>query len=134
MHFTIEQIARVCHEANRGLCEAIGDMSQKPWEEAPDWQKDSAIGGVKFHLDAAASGITPSASMGHDAWLADKIKDGWKFGPVKNAETKEHPCIVPYDVLPFEQRMKDYLFSDIVDSFLNGEDIETAIKEAPVGN
>jgi hypothetical protein len=134
MHFTIEQIARVCHEANRALCAAVGDMSQKTWEEAPDWQKESALAGVKFHLDAAASGIIPAASMSHDAWLADKIKDGWKFGPVKDADKKEHPCIVPYDELPFEQKMKDYLFSDIVDSFLNGEDIENSLKEAPVGN
>lgn len=35
-------------------------------------------------------------------------------GPVKDAEKKEHPCIVPYDQLPLDQRMKDYIFAGIV--------------------
>ena len=34
---TIENIARACHEANRAICEAAGDFSQKPWAEAEDW-------------------------------------------------------------------------------------------------
>lgn len=33
----------------------------------------------------------------HENWLRDKEKDGWTFGPVKDAEKKEHPCFVPFD-------------------------------------
>ena len=44
-------IARVCHAANKAWCEANGDYSQKPWDEAEQWQRDSAILGVKFRLD-----------------------------------------------------------------------------------
>lgn len=39
---------------------------------------------------------------------------GWKYGPVKDPERKEHPCFVPYDGLPPEQRAKDYLFRAVV--------------------
>ncbi len=45
---TIESIAKICHEANRAYCATIGDASQLPWEESPDWQRQSAINGVKF--------------------------------------------------------------------------------------
>lgn len=49
-----EQIARIAHETNRAYCESIGDNSQPPWQDAPDWQKLSAINGVKFHLEGHA--------------------------------------------------------------------------------
>lgn len=106
----VKDIAQVCHEVNRAYCESIGDMSQPTWEDAPEWQKSSAINGVKFHIDNPGS--PPSAS--HDSWLKQKEEEGWKYGPVKNPETKEHPCFVPYEELPLSQRSKDYLFSAIV--------------------
>jgi hypothetical protein len=54
----------------------------------------------------------------HTNWLRDKIKDGWKYGPVKNSEKKEHPCMVLYNELPPEQKNKDYLFRAIVRQLL----------------
>ena len=108
----IEQIARVCHEANRSYCQTIGDGSQKPWDDAEPWQRESAVRGVEFALGESAS---PSAQ--HDAWMADKTAAGWKFGPVKDPEKKEHPCMVAYSELPYEQRVKDHLFRAIVRAF-----------------
>lgn len=108
----IEEIARVAHEVNRAYCHSLGDASQPVWEQAPDWQKDSVILGVKFHL--ANPDATPSAS--HDSWLAQKTAEGWKYGEVKNPELKEHPCFTAYENLPQEQRAKDYLFKGVVDS------------------
>jgi hypothetical protein len=49
--------------------------------------------------------------------MQEKKAAGWIYGPVKDPEKKEHPCIVPYDQLPIEQRTKDYLFKAIVDCF-----------------
>lgn len=106
----IESIARVCHEANRAYCQSIGDMSQPPWESAPDWQKKSAITGVTYHLTHPDS----SAQDSHNSWLKEKEADGWKYGPVKDAEKKEHPCFVPFEQLPAEQQKKDHLFLAIV--------------------
>src|SRR4051812_37117375 len=103
---TNEQIAKVCYETNRAFCEVTGDNSQKPWAEAEEWQRASAIKGVGFAID------NPDApeSAQHDAWLRDKLADGWRYGPVKDATAKTHPCIVPFNGLPPEQQIKDYLF------------------------
>lgn len=107
-----EEIARVAHEINRAYCASLGDDSQPKWEDAPDWQKSSAIKGVEFHL--ANPDAAPSHS--HDEWLKEKQETGWKFGSVKDPEKKEHPCFVPYDELPAEQKAKDYLFKAVVES------------------
>ncbi len=107
---TIEQIAEICHAANRALCAATGDDSQPAWSEAPDWQKESTFNGVRFHLANPAA----SASHTHEEWLREKAATGWNYGPVKNPASKEHPCIVPFEELPEDQQAKDYLFQAIV--------------------
>lgn len=106
----VENIARVAHEVNRAYCAALGDESQPAWEHAPQWQKDSAATGARMHL--ANPGATPEQS--HESWLAQKAAEGWKWGPVKDPEKKEHPCFVPYSELPESQRAKDYLFRGVV--------------------
>ena len=104
----VEACARAAHEVNRAYCLALGDESQTPWESAPEWQKTSARNGVA----GALSGNTPEQS--HEGWLAEKRATGWKYGPVKDPEKKEHPCFVPYAELPEAQRAKDFLFTTTV--------------------
>jgi hypothetical protein len=108
-----EAIARVCHEANRGLCQTLGDRTQQAWDFAPEWQRSSAIAGVKAAIDNPE--ITPEAS--HEGWCAEKRAAGWTHGPVKDPEKKEHPCLVAYSELPAEQRQKDVLFLAVVRAF-----------------
>jgi len=115
MKLRIEQIAEVCHEANRAYCRVIGDDSQLPWSKAPDWQRRSAIGGVTAIMMKQV--LSPSQS--HENWVHDKIKDGWKWGSVKNANRKEHPDLVEYDKLSPEQRIKDTLFFFITETLAN---------------
>ena len=105
-------IAKVCHQANKAWCETTGDNSQKDWNEAEEWQRDSAIKGVEYRLAHPSAGKDAQ----HNAWMADKVNDGWVFGEVKDAEAKTHPCIVPFEQLPEFQQKKDALFCAIVDS------------------
>ena len=111
----IEDVAKICHEANKALCESLYDDSQVDWDEAPNWQKESAKKGVVFNIDNPDA----PASSSHDSWLAEKKDNGWKYGEVKNAVKKEHPCFVPYDELPKEQQAKDHLFKAVVGSLKN---------------
>jgi hypothetical protein len=103
-------IARVCHQANKAHCENHGDKSQVDWEEAPEWQRNSALMGVRFAMNNPEA----PASAQHDAWSKAKVADGWTYGPTKDSEAKTHPCLVPFDQLPPEQQAKDRLFRAVV--------------------
>lgn len=106
----LENIAKVCHEANRAYCETLGDFTQTAWEFAPRWQRESVIEGVRKKI--ANPDMTPE--MQHEAWIDHKKAEGWRYGLVKSQVLREHPCMVPYCELPEEQRVKDYLFGSIV--------------------
>lgn len=111
-NFSINDVAKVCHEVNREYCLSLGDTSQPSWDTAPDWQRDSAVNGVVFHLENPTAG--PSAS--HDSWMKEKLQDGWVYGPIKDPSKKQHPCMVPYDKLPKHQQTKDHLFIAVIKS------------------
>lgn len=106
----VPYIARVCHEINRAYCAALGDLSQPKWEDAPEWQRESAYNGVLLHMGDPHAG--PEAS--HKAWMAEKYAAGWKYGALKDADAKTHPCLVPFSDLPREQQAKDFLFRAVV--------------------
>jgi RyR domain len=109
----LEEVAKICHEANKALCEYLGDDSQPSWADAPLWQKNSIIMGIDFHMKNPDAG--PAAS--HEAWLKEKENQGWIRGPKKDPSKREHPCMVPYDELPWEQQIKDKLFIAIISTF-----------------
>jgi cytochrome c1 len=109
---TVLEIAKVCHEVNKAYCEALGDTSQPTWEDAPEWQKSSAMTGVHLHLNNPNAGPDDS----HNSWLKQKQEEGWSYGPVKDPELKQHPCFVPYEELPASQKAKDYIFRQVVHS------------------
>lgn len=52
--------------------------------------------------------------VSHESWMREKLAAGWKYGPEKDAEKKEHPCLVEFAELPREQQAKDYIFRAIV--------------------
>lgn len=105
----IELAAQVAHEANRAWCDLNGDPSQKPWNEAPEWQRHSAVRGVEATLRGETS------EQLHESWMRDKLAAGWVYGPEKqpDAQPPTHPCLVPYADLPPVRRVKDVLFRDV---------------------
>lgn len=119
----IAQIAKVAHEANRSFCMTIGDVVQPMWESCSIDQRQSMINGVLFRIN------NPRALPGaqHEAWRQSKVAGGWKLGPVKDEEKKEHPNLVPFIDLPFNQQLKDHLFLGIVDALW----VEQGVVEVP---
>lgn len=100
--------ARAAHEANRALCLSIGDISQLPWDEAPERMRADSLESVA----AVLSGATPKRL--HEKWLEKKLADGWVVGPVKDEDAKQHPSMVPYHELPWQERAKDGLLIAVV--------------------
>jgi hypothetical protein len=47
------------------------------------------------------------ARNAHDIWARQRLADGWHFGPKRNDQQKEHPCLVPYEELPESEKEYD---------------------------
>jgi hypothetical protein len=122
---TIEQAARVCHEALRALSQTLGDNSMLPWDDAPEWQRQSSRDGVRFQFAQFAAGIESSASATHDEWLKQRSATGWKHGESKDHQTKQHPSLVAYGELSASEKLKDYLFAAICKAFCQSAEDES---------
>ena len=47
------------------------------------------------------------AENAHENWAAQRISEGWTYGPVRNDELKQHPDLVPYAELSDGEREYD---------------------------
>ncbi|MFI8608512.1 RyR domain-containing protein [Pseudomonas sp. NPDC077649] len=119
-------IARVAHAINAAYCLSLGDASVPTWEEAGEQHQKSLVAGVEMHL--ANPDSTPEQA--HESWLAQKLADGWVYGEVKDTEKKVHPCCLPYDQLPADQKSKDYLFRAVVHALKDLPDADEAAAAA----
>lgn len=43
----------------------------------------------------------------HEVWAEGRVAEGWTYGPVKDSEKKETPCLVPYDQLTDAEKAYD---------------------------
>lgn len=110
MYLNRDDIARVCHEANRALSFGLHDYSLGTWDMVADWQRDTTTLGV----EQAIANPDMTAEECHAAWMAEKLAQGWTYGPLKAPDLLQHPCLLPFDQLPPEQQAKDVLFLAII--------------------
>lgn len=43
----------------------------------------------------------------HDVWAAERLAQGWVYGPARDDAAKTHPCLVPYAELPEKEKAFD---------------------------
>lgn len=43
----------------------------------------------------------------HEVWAETRIRQGWTYGEQRNDELKTHPCLIPYEELPEEEKEYD---------------------------
>lgn len=43
----------------------------------------------------------------HEVWAQGRISQGWTYGEKRDDEMKHHPCLVPYEDLPEEEKAYD---------------------------
>lgn len=102
-------IAQIIYDANGALCRNNNE-DWIPWEKLTEEQQKGYEKAVLMKL--ANPSMTPKEQ--HESWLSTRISEGWVYGEVKDVEKKESPCLVPYEELPLNQRVKDHLFASIV--------------------
>jgi hypothetical protein len=66
-------------------------------------------------IDTSSVTLTPEvialterlAENTHDLWAAQRMKDGWTLGTLRDDANKQHPCLVPYCDLPESEKEYD---------------------------
>lgn len=43
----------------------------------------------------------------HEIWAQERINQGWTYGEKRDDALKHHPCLVPYEDLPEEEKEYD---------------------------
>ncbi len=43
----------------------------------------------------------------HEVWAQNRINEGWIYGPVRDDEKRQHPCLVAYEDLPESEKEYD---------------------------
>ena len=57
-------------------------------------------------LTALVEAVAP---LIHDAWAAERIKDGWRYGEERSDKLKTTPCLVPFSELPQSEQEYDLI-------------------------
>jgi len=47
------------------------------------------------------------AKNAHDIWARQRLDDGWTVGENRNDALKQHPCLIPYELLPEMEKEYD---------------------------
>ncbi len=47
------------------------------------------------------------AKNAHEVWARERMAQGWRFGPQRDDQRKEHPSLVPYEQLPEKEKVYD---------------------------
>jgi len=127
-----EKLAQAIHEKYRKNQEGgkpADDPAMQPWENLREDLKESnrqqaeqipeKLRVVGCEIRPATSQkptkreLTPDemeilARMEHERWIKDKMAAGWTYAPPPRDDAKNtHPCLVPWEELPEEEKEKD---------------------------
>jgi hypothetical protein len=61
-----------------------------------------------FSYDSEVSDYDMLASLEHARWNAERLLEGWRYGPQKDIAKKLNPCLVPWRNLDKETKKYDY--------------------------
>jgi hypothetical protein len=118
----------VRHQLDRGV--PMGQGLMVGWEALDeDWKEVNRAfaDGIGDQLAAAGCILVPAplidphgplftftgpevealARSEHDRWVADKARNGWRYGPVRDDAAKIHPLMVSWEELDEVERDKD---------------------------
>ncbi len=103
-----EQLPEFMKEDNRDAARRIGSVlglaglilvprNDEPWDED---QRSEIRAVIEQNLEVLAEGE-------HDGWVESRLRQGWRPGPEKNIEAREHHLLKPYAKLSNQEQGKD---------------------------
>ncbi len=96
-----EQLTETYRDANRGAADnlAIKLASLSYWipEDPSNWSQ-------KVDLTENQELL---AKLEHRRWYAERRLNGWQYGTTRDDNRKIHPCLIPYEQLPENEKDKD---------------------------
>lgn len=111
MKMKVEDIAKICHDANASLRKVLGEEPSKCWDDLTEEQQNGVAAGVKYFFGLWQRGVRQGpvvAELMHSNWICSMVEQG----------VTDHPNMVPYSDLTDEQRVKDFLFAGICATFI----------------
>ena len=61
-----------------------------------------------IHLPEELNGLVEQIAKNvHDVWAQNRMEQGWTYGEERSDALKHHPCLIPYEELPEEEKMYD---------------------------
>ena len=61
-----------------------------------------------IHLPKELNGLVEQMAKNvHDVWAQNRMEQGWTYGEERSDALKHHPCLIPYEELPEEEKMYD---------------------------
>lgn len=61
-----------------------------------------------IHLPEELNGLVEQMAKNvHDVWALNRMEQGWTYGKERSDALKHHPCLIPYEELPEEEKMYD---------------------------
>lgn len=117
MELQYEDIAEIAHEARRAYCNIGLAEEVVSWNGLPLAEQQDVIELLKFCVENAGQQLNPEAL--HTHWMGMKLRQGWKYGELTDAEHKEHALLLPYSELSEENRLKMALFLHVSGLMIN---------------
>jgi len=127
-----EQLSRAIHERHRRDRTAAGEPQITnplfaPWEQLDEDQRQlsrSSADHIAVKLATIGCTIVPAspaapiipfadseleqlAELEHERWCHERLRQGWRQGPVRDYTTKTHPDLIPWSALAEDRRQVD---------------------------
>lgn len=87
---------------------SIGEAEQKPQSERKESYIPKPIDTSDVVLPKQLDGLIEQMSENvHEVWAESRMSQGWTYGKERSDALKQHPCLVPYEELPEEEKAYD---------------------------
>lgn len=118
-HLTPEEIQNVAEKLNAYMTEGNFLLETSTFDDECCPHMDDS--GVYIESDVFNKIATVFAERQHNKWLHERMKNGWRYGQIRDDKQRTHPLIKPWNQLSEDQKTIDFsfpgFFIDVLEDF-----------------